>query len=259
MTPPLLELRHVSVLRDARPVLDDLTLVVESGEHVAILGPNGAGKSTLLKLLTRECYGVPASETVCRIMGQERWNIFALRTHLGIVSNDLAASFEARVSACDIVLGGFFSSLSIEVWHEVTERMRASTSDALARLGVSHLAARDVRTLSSGELRRVTIARALVHRPRALVFDEPCGSLDLAAQREVREAMSTLAREGTGIVLVTHDLPDIVPEIERVVLIAGGRIIADGPKAEVLTQPELARLFGVDVELEEHNGSYHAR
>jgi len=258
--PPLLDLQHVTVLRDGRPVLDDLSLTIASGECVAILGANGAGKSTLLKLLTRECYPVPSDATVCRIMGQERWNIFALRAYLGIVSNDLAASFENGTRARDVVLGGFFSSLTIEPGiHDVTDRMHETANEALAHLGATNLAERDVRTLSSGEARRVTIARALVHRPRALVFDEPCTSLDLAAQREVRGAMRSLAQSGVGVVLVTHDLAEIVPEIERVVLLGGGRIVADGPKASVLSHEALTRLFGVDVELWESNGIYHAR
>lgn len=259
-SPPLLDLQHVTVLRDRRPVLDDISLQIASGECVAILGANGAGKSTLLKLLTRECYPVPSDRTVCRIMGQERWNVFALRSYLGIVSNDLAASFESGTVARDVVLGGFFSSLTVEpAIHDVTHRMRETADDALAQLGASDLARRDVRTLSSGEARRVTIARALVHRPRALVFDEPCTSLDLAAQREVRAAMRTLAHGGVGVVLVTHDLAEIFPEIQRVVLLAGGRIVADGPKAEVLTREALSALFGVDVELRQSEGVYDAR
>ncbi len=257
---PLLDLQHVTVLRDGRPVLDNFSLRIASGESVAILGPNGAGKSTLLKLLTRECYPVPSDATVCRIMGQERWNVFALRAYLGIVSNDLAMSFEPGTLARDIVLGGFFSSLTIEPGiHDVTPRMRDTASEALAQLGASELATRDVRRLSSGEARRVTIARALVHRPRALVFDEPCTSLDLAAQRDVRAAMRSLARAGVGVVLVTHDLAEIVPEIDRVVLLKGGCVVADGPKAAVLTREALSSLFGVVVELWESDGVYRAR
>jgi iron complex transport system ATP-binding protein len=256
----LLDLQHVTVLRDGRPVLDDLSLQIGPGECVAILGANGAGKSTLLKLLTRECYPVPNASTVCRIMGRERWNVSALRAFLGIVSNDLAASFEGGTRAREVVLGGFFSSLTIEPSiHDVTEEMRATADEALAHLGASDLAYRDVRTLSSGEARRVTIARALVHRPQALIFDEPCTSLDLAARREVRAAMRSLAEAGVGVVLVTHDLAEIVPEIDRVVLLAGGRIVADGPKADVLTHAALSALFGVDVELWESGGIYHAR
>jgi iron complex transport system ATP-binding protein len=256
--PALLELERVTVLRGGRAVLDDFSLVVRHAQHVAIVGPNGAGKSTLLKLLSRECYPVPAPDTVCRILGRERWNVFELRGGLGIVSNDLAASLDGNACARDVVLSGFFSSASLESFHDVTQAMREAAATALERLGVAHLADRPLHSLSSGEARRTTIARALVHAPRALVFDEPSTSLDLAARREVRDAMRALAQSGVTIVLVTHQLEDVIPEIRRVVLLERGRVRADGPKSEVLTRERLSSLFGVEVELELRDGYYFA-
>ena len=103
--------------------------------------------------------------------------------------------------------------------------------------------------MSSGEAKRIVIARALVHQPRALLFDEPSNSLDFHAQHALRQTMSQLANSGIGIILVTHDLADIVPEIQRVVLIAKGRIVADGAKEEMLKAEPLSKLFGIPVEL----------
>jgi iron complex transport system ATP-binding protein len=257
--PPLLEFAHVTVLRGGREALHDLSLRVETGEHVAIVGPNGAGKSTLLKLLSRECYPVPSPETVCRIFGSERWNVFELRGGLGIVSNDLAGQLSPWERVREIVLSGFFSSWSLEPYHVVSEQMERAAAEALGLLGIEHLAGRRLDALSSGELRRAAIARAFVHRPRALVFDEPSNSLDLAAQRDVRSAMRDLARSGIAIVLVTHDLSDIIPEIERTVLLRKGLIWADGPKGQVLTAEHLRELFGIDVHLTFDQGYYHAR
>jgi iron complex transport system ATP-binding protein len=255
---PLLELERVSVLRGGREALSDFSLVVRYPEHVAIVGPNGAGKSTLLKLLSRECYPVPTAGTVCRILGRERWNVFELREGLGIVSNDLVLSLDPAASVRDVVLSGFFSSASVEAFHEVTPAMRAAADSALERLGVRHLAERPLCALSSGEARRATIARALVHAPKALVFDEPCTSLDLGARREVRAAMSALARAGVSVLLVTHQLDEVIPEIERVVFIKGGRVSADGRKEELFTAERLGDLFGVAVDLELRDGVYIA-
>ncbi len=255
---PLLELERVSVLRGGREALSDFSLVVRYPEHVAIVGPNGAGKSTLLKLLSRECYPVPTAGTVCRILGRERWNVFELREGLGIVSNDLALSLDPTASVRDVVLSGFFSSASVEAFHGVTPAMRAAADAALERLGVRHLAERPLHALSSGEARRATIARALVHAPKALVFDEPCTSLDLAARREVRAAMSALARAGVSVVLVTHQLDEVIPEITRVVFMKGGRVSADGRKEELFTADRLGELFGVPVDLELRDGVYFA-
>jgi len=256
---PLLELQHVTVVRGGRTVLDDFSLVVRHREHVAIVGPNGAGKSTLLKLLSRELYPVPSPATVCRILGKDRWNVFALRAGLGIVSNDIAAWLDGNATAGDVVLSGFFSSASLETHHTVTAAMRDGAANAMARLGIERLARRSIGSLSSGELRRTTIARALATSPRALVFDEPTTSLDIGARREVRDAMRDLARGGVSIVLVTHLLEEIVPEIERVVLLAGGRAIADGPKSDVLTAERLSALFGVPVDVDVRDGYYDVR
>jgi iron complex transport system ATP-binding protein len=256
---PLLELERVTVVRGGRTVLDDFSLVVRHPEHVAVVGPNGAGKSTLLKLLTRECYPVPSPDTVCRILGRERWNVFELRGGLGLVSNDLAASLDPAARGFDVVLSGFFSSASLEAFHAVSPAMRDAAGAAMERLGIAHLAGRSLSALSSGEARRVAIARALVHAPRALVFDEPSTSLDLGARREVRDAMRSLARDGVSIVLVTHQLEEVIPEIERVVLLKDGRIAADGPKADVFTRARLGALFGVELELDVRDGYYFAR
>jgi iron complex transport system ATP-binding protein len=111
--------------------------------------------------------------------------------------------------------------------------------------------------MSSGEMRRVLIGRALVHDPKALVFDEPSNSLDLFAQHELREIMSSLAQSGTAILLVTHQLSDIIPEIERVVLIRDGEVLAEGPKEQMLTESRLSELFGVPVGLIRQDGHYH--
>lgn len=257
--PPLLQLERVTVLRGGRAVLRDFSLVVRQCEHVAIVGPNGAGKSTLLKLLSRECYPVPSPETVCRILGRDRWNVFALRGGLGIVSNDLAASLDPTATVRDIVLSGFFGAASLEAFHEVTQAMRDAAGHAMERLGIAALAGRRLETLSSGEARRASIARALAHDPRALVFDEPSTSLDLAARHDVRDAMRTLAREGVSIVLVTHHIEDVIPEIDRVVFLDGGRIGADGSKAELFAADRLGALFGVPVRVDESDGYYYAR
>ena len=108
-----------------------------------------------------------------------------------------------------------------------------------------------------GEAKHVLIARAFVHKPRALLFDEPCNSLDMLAQRSLRETMRSLANSGMGIILSPISLPDIVPEIERVVLMSNGRIVADGPKEEVLQPEVLSSLFGLKVELVRRDGYYH--
>jgi iron complex transport system ATP-binding protein len=255
--PALLSLNRVTVMRGDRAALEDVSLQIEAGEHICILGPNGCGKSTLIKTITRECYPMANHGSSISILGRERWNIFELRSLLGIVSPDLLTSCTTDATGRDVVLSGFFSSTRIFPNHKVDPDHRERAETALAQLGVSHLADRAVQEMSSGEAKRVLIARALVHKPRALLFDEPSNSLDILAQHGLRETMRSLAKSGIGIILVTHELPDIVPEIERVVLMSNGRIAADGRKEEVLQAERLSQLFGLKVELGCRDGYYH--
>lgn len=255
--PPLLNLKKVRVMRGETIVLDQINLRINLQEHVAVLGPNGCGKSTLIKTITRECYPLVQDESSMEILGQSNWNVFELRSLMGIVSNDLMASCTGEASGLDVVLSGFFSSTRIFPNHTIDPKLKELAEQALSDLGVSHLAGRPVEAMSSGEGKRVLIARALVHKPRALLFDEPSNSLDIRAQQELRETMRTLANSGIGIVLVTHDLQDIVPEIERVVLMSNGRIIADGKKEDVLQTKPLSDLFSMDLELGKRDGYYY--
>jgi iron complex transport system ATP-binding protein len=257
LTPPLIELCNITVMRGENAALRDFSLTIGAGEHVAILGPNGCGKSTLIKTITRECYPLARKGSSVRILGRTHWNIFDLRALLGIVSNDLMAQCTRDITGFDVVLSGFFSSIGIWPNHEVTKEMRDKAAEVLELLEAPRLALKPVNEMSSGEARRVLIGRALVHSPKALLLDEPSTSLDLFAQHELRETVRKLARSGLGIVLVTHHLSDIVPEIGRVILMRGGRIAGDGPKDQMLTAEALQDLFGVGVELAQRDGYYH--
>jgi iron complex transport system ATP-binding protein len=270
MPAPLLDYRNVSVFRGDRLALDTINLTIAQGEHVAILGPNGSGKSTLIKTFTRECYPAPREDAWLRIMGQETWDVTSLRSMLGIVTNDLvnacthgmSSDFvenHRRVTGRDTVLSGFFSSIGIWSHHHVTTEMQRRATEILERFDVDHLADRSLDAVSSGEARRIVIGRALVHDPAALVLDEVANSLDLGASRELRDIVRRVAQAGTTVVMVTHHLSDIIPEIDRVIMLRGGRIVADGTKHAVLTAENLSELFGVPVEVTVRDGYYDAR
>jgi iron complex transport system ATP-binding protein len=253
----LLDLNNVRVMRGDKVVLDDFNLRIHAHEHVAILGPNGCGKSTLVKTITREVYPVVRENSSMRIFGKDRWDVFALRSMLGVISNDLMSACTGDIRGHEVVLSGFFSSTKIFPHHVIEPAQKALSDAALAQVQISHLADRPLSEMSSGEARRVLIARALVHKPRALLFDEPSNSLDFTARQSLHQTMSLLAQSGTGIVMVTHDLADIVPEIERVVLMFKGRIMADGGKEEILQSDRLSDLFGIQVEITRKDGLYH--
>jgi iron complex transport system ATP-binding protein len=250
----LIEFNNVRLARKDRIALDDLSLKIEEGEHVAILGPNGSGKSSLIKTITRELYPLQGSSV--KILGRERWNIFELRPQLGIVSNDWMLACSRDYTGRETILSGFFSSVGIWPHHLVTPEMETRASEILDTLEISHLSNRFLSEMSSGEARRFLIGRALVHSPSAIIFDEPTNSLDFRSTHEVREILRKLAST-TSIILVTHNLFDLIPEIERVILIRGGRVFLDGPKHEVLTSANLTELFGIPVELVVRDGYFH--
>jgi len=264
-TAPLVELRDATVVLGGARVLDRLTLTIPAGEHTAILGPNGAGKSTLVKLLTLQQYPLVEEDDVpIRVFGRDRWDVFELRAQLGIVSADLHDRFvqgnaNGVVTAIDAVTSGFFASYGIFAHQHVTGPMCQAARDALGRLGVAHLAQTPLATMSTGEARRVLIARALVHDPRALVLDEPTRGLDLVARHRFMERVRTIARDGTTILLVTHYVDEIIPEIDRVVLMKRGRVAFDAPKADALQPVRLSDAFDAPVVVERVDGYYYAR
>jgi iron complex transport system ATP-binding protein len=258
MSHPLVEFENVTISREGRIALREVSLKIGAGEHVAVLGPNGSGKSSLIKTITREYYPVDPDHSAVRVMGERIWNVFELRARMGIVTHELAQACMQGFQGLEVVLSGFFSSVGIWPHLRVTWEMRARAGEALERLEISHLADRWVDEMSSGEARRVLIARALVHGPKALVLDEPSASLDLHAAHSLNQMLRKLAREGTSIVLATHHLADIIPEIERVILIREGRVFRDGAKRDVLTAPLLGELFRTRVEVVRRDGYYHA-
>ncbi len=256
-SPPLLELQNISVTRGKHLALNRFSLRIESGEHVCILGPNGSGKSTLIKTITRECYPLAEPDTSMSILGRSVWNVFELRPLLGIVSPDLLAACTTEASCLDVVLSGFFSSTRIFPNHNPSPTHQRRASAALVRMGIEHLADRPLLEMSSGELKRTLIARALVHNPQTLLFDEPGNTLDIAGQVELRQIMRELAQAGIGLLLVTHHISEIVPEIERVVLLKRGSVLGDGPKEKFLTTEQLSQLFEVSVRVFQDDGFFH--
>lgn len=255
---PFLHLVHVNVARGENVVLHDINLSVNTGEHIAILGPNGCGKSTLIKTITCECYPIAQPETQVSIFGRERWDLTELKKRLGVVSAELPGKQTLTTTGRDAVLTGFFSSSTLWPNLNVTDAMRARADEVLHQIDAVPLANKPVGEMSAGQQRRIMIGRALVASSQMLLLDEPSNALDLAAQAELRNLLRRLAQQGTGILLITHHIADIPPEIDRILMMKEGRIIADGPKAELLTAPRLSDLFKTEVQLTQKDGFHHA-
>ena len=256
--PPIVALQHIAANRGQTRVFEDLSLTLHAGEHVAILGPNGAGKSTLLKLITREIYPLHREGSHISLFGQERWDIRDLRRHLGIVSQDLQNDYAPDATGLEIVLSGLYGSIGVHGHQSYSEADVTKARALMLDIGIEDLVHTPYGQMSTGQQRRCLLGRALIHDPDTLILDEPTNGLDLTATFHHLALMRTLMRAGTTLILVTHHIHEIPPEIRRVMLLADGRIVADGNKREVLTATRLEELFGTKVELLQANGWYQA-
>ena len=256
---PLFQIHDASVVRGGKTILHVADFSLAEGEHVALLGPNGAGKSTFIQLLTREVFPLWREEPPVLFRGQARPQLADIKRTLGIVSSTMHDQVRVHLPVIDIVVGGIFGTLGVPLRGKVGEKDRALALDALGRLGIAELADRDVMTLSTGQVRRVLVARELVRDPQVLIFDEPCTGLDPQGMYHVRQTMGTLAAEGRSVVLVTHYPEDIIPEIRRVLLIKDAEVFADGPKEDLLTGEVMSGLFDVPLVVGEDQGWYSLR
>lgn len=257
---PLVEIRDATIFRGDTCVFDRFSLTIFQREPVAILGPNGSGKTTLLKLINREIYPVQREGSSVRILGRDQWNVWDLRSRLGIVSHDLQVRYDDRATGLDVVLSGFQSSIGVHgaVAGRITAEQRARASSILENLGASELSRKQLASMSTGQQRRCLLGRALVHDPDTLILDEPTAGLDLAAAFDYLERIRRLSAAGKNIVLVCHSPGEIPPQIKRIVLLRAGRIVADGTKDRVLTEHNLYLTYGVGVRITEVDGYYFA-
>lgn len=250
---PILRFENVTLRYDETDVLKRISLSIAEGEHCVLLGPNGSGKSSLIKLISCELYpSVTPEPHVREIMGNERWEVAQLRRNFGIVTNDLHNRFAfegGHLSAYEAVMSGFFGTLGLFEHQQIDPAFDPAVKTAMERVGIAHLIRKRLGEMSTGELRRCLVARALVHPVRAILLDEPTVGLDIKAQSGFIEMMRALAREGTTVILVTHHIEEVFEEISKAVLLKEGSIVAQGSKHDVLNAKNLSETFGMALEV----------
>ena len=254
----ILDIRNATVYRGDTCVFDDLSFSLEEDRHTAILGPNGAGKSTILKLLSAEVHPVADDRMSIRVFGEAQWSVWDVRKRLGMVSHDLQHRYLDDVTGLKVVLSGFYASIGIYERQDFSYGQLARADEVLSDLGARGLSDKPFGEMSTGEQRRCLLGRALVHDPPALVLDEPTSGLDLTATFHYLDLVRRHMRHGKTVLLVTHHIHEIPPEIQRVVLLKHGRILQDGEKRDVLTDANLSDLFDCPVTLAQANGWYQA-
>ena len=256
MNRPIVKIANANVFRKQNLVFNNLNLTIEPHQNTAILGANGAGKSTLLKLLSREIYPVERENSVFELFGESRINLWALREKIGVVSQDIQNKYEAIATGLDVVVSAFFGSVGIHGHNQVEPQHIEQAKAIMQKMSISDLADKQYLMLSTGQQRRLLLARALIHNPSALVFDEPTSGLDIKSGFNLINTLRDLVAQEKTLILVTHHINEIIPEIQRVILLKGGEIICDGKKAEVLTAENVSRTFDFPVEISEHKGFY---
>jgi iron complex transport system ATP-binding protein len=208
--------------------------------------------------MTCELYPLASEQTRVRIFGRERWDLTELKKRLGVVQNEIPGKPMLKITGREAVLTGFFSSSTLWPNLAITPEMHDRVDDVLNQIDAVKLRNNVFGEMSAGQQRRILIGRALVASSGCLLLDEPSNALDLSAQRDLRELLVTLAEQGTTILMITHHIADIIPAMQRVLLMQNGRIVADGARAELLTAAALSDLFKTEVHLTEHSGFYQA-
>lgn len=261
---PLLEFNEVTAYRNDTKVMDHFSMQIDRLQHTAILGPNGAGKSTFIQLLTHQLHPLASDNGIppIRVFGKDHWVVTELRKRIGIVSPEMEYEIlhnlkHGRTNGRGVVITGFFSSMQLFAHHTITKEMKRKADQTLEMMDAGYLADRMFNRMSTGEARRVLIARALVTSPDVLVLDEPTTALDPVVREKCLQWVRQIAQQGTTVIIVTHHIEEIIPEIQNIVFLRDGKVIADGPKDEVLTSDNLSSAYGHPLHLKENNNGYY--
>jgi iron complex transport system ATP-binding protein len=254
----IIDLQNITVFQGRNKILDDFTLTIDESQSTVILGPNGSGKTTLLKLLNRELYIVEDPKSSLKIFEKDSWNVDDLRSNLGVVSQHLQYGYSNSAIGLYVVLSGFYSSDGIWQHQTFEEEKLNRAKEVMDLLSISELQDRAFSSMSTGEQRKFLLARSLVNDPAVLVFDEPTSGLDMSTCFQYLEIIRELIGMGKKVVLVTHHVHEIPPEVTRVILLKEGKVIEDGNKDEILTDTNLTNLFDWPIKLVKENGYYQA-
>lgn len=258
MNTEVLRLENVDLVRRSRRILTGIDITIRAGEHWALIGPNGAGKSTILSLCGAQQH--PTRGTV-HVLGRQlgRVEMRGLRESIGHV--DPRHEIRSPLTVREVVLTGATATTELMMRWEPTPAMLARADQLIDMLGLGGLTTATWPTMSQGERGRALIARALLTRPRLLLFDEPSTGLDVAAREQLLDTIDRLHRTEPDLatVLVTHHLEELPETTTHAMLIADGRVVAAGSAHEVLTTERVSESFEYPITIEHRTGRWHAR
>ena len=258
MENPWISIKNIRFVRNRRLILEDISWEIRPGEHWVVLGANGSGKTTLLQVLAGYLWPTSGDVTV---LGQRfgEVDLRALRRKIGWVGSFLQAQVPPSQMPLEFIVSGKYASLGIFDKPEAGDFKQAA--DLAARLQCDNILDLPYAVLSQGEKQRLLIARALIHKPRLLILDEPCGGLDLVSREKLLATLEDLGSTpgGPSMILVTHYLEEIMPAFSHVLLLKSGRCAAKGQKDQILRGDLLSEAFGIPIETGRENGRYWSR
>lgn len=257
----IIDFKNIYASYDVKPVLENINLEINTDEHWVILGANGSGKSTLMKLFSNDLYPNTKYPFKKEIFSKTRHSIFELKKNLGIITNDLHNYFETHgnfLTAYEVVLSGFYSSIGVFKHQDFTKEQHEKALEVLEFLEILNIKDKKVHQMSTGQLRKSIIGRALIHEPKAFILDEPTVGLDIKAQDNFLKLLKKLSKK-SSIILITHHIEEIFEEITHVALIYNKTIYKQGLKEDILTSSNLSKIFDINLDLENLNNRYYIK
>ncbi len=249
-----LEISSLEVWIENNKVFRDINLNIAIGENTVILGENGSGKSTLVKLISRDIYPVIREYSSLKIFGEEKFNLWDLRKNIGFFSTELVVRNNSNKTIFEILVSAFYGSLINGPKIKADRFQKERVIEVLKQFDLTHLSDSKFSELSDGQRRRTLIAKAIIHKPKVLILDEPIISLDIKSKYKLLYILNNLCEDGTTILMLTHQVDSIFKSINRVLFMKGGEIIKDGKPEQILTSTNLSELYQIKLRIIEHNG-----
>ncbi|NEW06481.1 ATP-binding cassette domain-containing protein [Paenibacillus sp. SYP-B3998] len=243
----MIHLSGIHFIRQDRHILEDVSLDIKQGEHWILLGRNGSGKTTLLEMMNG--YEFPSRGTVDVLENRYgQCDVREVRKKIGYISQSLFEKLNLNDPVWEVVATGEYAYLRF--YQEIPREVKERALHMLEKVRILHLADQPLGTLSQGERKKVMLARSLMMKPSILIMDEPAAGLDLYERERLLTDINDLSKQDITVVYVTHHIEEIVPLFTHVALIEQGKLIAAGPKKEVLTPENVNKAFGVQITLE---------
>ena len=246
------EAKNINCFKDGFRVIKDLNLEIAYSENVILIGPNGSGKSSLIEVINRNIYPVITNESKLKIFNKELVNLWELRKRISTVNSDIKNRINPNLRVFDLILSGLYGKYCYV--QNKFEKDLNKVENIIKNMNISNLSNKKFCYLSDGEKQISLIARALIKKPDILILDEPIANLDYKSKYFVIDKVNELSKLNTKILCVTHNISMITTIYDRVIMLKGGEIIADGNQNKVICSENINKLYGIDVEVIKNNG-----